>query len=68
MVTVGKRPGSGSVGEGHDGDSGGDGRRQRGFFSTASDGPDLLESACNLTVQGYLLSVAGIVHTKLGGR
>lgn len=42
---------------------------RRGFFSNGAEGePAFLSDITNLTVLGFLLSVAGIVHQMLGGR
>lgn len=41
---------------------------QRGFFSNSGDGPDALENVFNLTVLGFMLSIAGIVHQLVRGR
>lgn len=40
----------------------------RGFFSNSGDGSGALGDAFNLTILGFLLSVAGILHQMLGGR
>lgn len=42
--------------------------RQRGFFSNSSNEPEFLSNALNLTVLGFVLSVAGIIQQLLGGR
>lgn len=40
----------------------------RGFFSNSGDGPAFLDNIFNLTVLGFLLSVAGILQQMMGGR
>jgi outer membrane protein assembly factor BamB len=55
-----------------DGDTDGSGteERQRGLFSNSASGeePEFISNAFNLTMLGFLLSVAGIVHQMLQGR
>lgn len=41
---------------------------ERGFFSNSSGEPGFLSNALNLTVLGFLLSVAGILQQMMGGR
>lgn len=48
--------------------SGTDEGRTRGFFSNSSGGSAFLGNAFNVTILGFLLSVAGILHQMLGGR
>lgn len=51
------------------GTSGADGSvpRQRGFFSNSGDEPAFLTNVFNLTILGFLLSVAGIFYQMLEG-
>lgn len=42
--------------------------RQRGLFSNSGDEPEFVSNPFNLTMLGFLLSVAGIVHQMLQGR
>lgn len=50
------------------GDSrGADRKRRRGFFSNSGDGPDFLQNVFNLTVVGFVLSIAGIAHQMIRG-
>jgi outer membrane protein assembly factor BamB len=42
--------------------------RQRGLFSNGGDEPDIVSNPFNLTMVGFLLSVAGIAHQMLQGR
>lgn len=42
--------------------------RQRGFFENDGDGPEPLQNVLNLTILGFVLSVAGIVHQMVRGR
>lgn len=59
---------SGST-DGSDGGSSDDSERsQRGFFSNSEEGePEFLSNITNLTVLGFLLSIAGILHQMIGG-
>ncbi|NLV14753.1 Ig-like domain-containing protein [Haloarcula argentinensis] len=41
---------------------------QRGFFSNGANEPEALSDPMNLTVGGFLLSVAGIVFQMVGGK
>lgn len=59
---------TGGSGDGSDGGTGDSGEPQRGFFSNSEgDEPDFLSNMFNLTVLGFLLSIAGIVHQMIGG-
>lgn len=63
----------GSVGDGggsglSDSSVGGEANRERGFFTNSGDEPEILSNVFNLTVLGFLLSVAGIIHQMLQGR
>jgi hypothetical protein len=40
---------------------------QRGFFSNGANEPEALSNPMNLTIGGFLLSVAGIVFQMVGG-
>lgn len=51
-----------------DAGSGNDASRERGLFSNDGDEPEVISSAFNLTMLGFLLSVAGIVYQMLQGR
>lgn len=42
--------------------------RQRGFFSNSGNEPAFLSNPINLTMVGFLLSVAGIIHQMIGGK
>lgn len=42
--------------------------RQRGLFSNSGDEPEFVSNPFNLTMLGFVLSVAGIVHQMLQGR
>jgi outer membrane protein assembly factor BamB len=53
--------GSGSGGSGTD-------TRQRGLFSNGGDAPDGISNPFNMTVLGFVLSIAGIVYQMIGGR
>lgn len=46
----------------------GSGRRQRGFFTNDGGDSGALSNVFNLTVLGFLLSVAGIIHQMIRGR
>ena len=41
---------------------------QRGFFSNGANEPDALSNPMNLTIGGFVLSVAGIVFQMVGGK
>jgi len=49
-------------------DGSGSGEPQRGLFSNDGDEPEFVSNPFNLTVLGFLLSVAGIIHQMLQGR
>jgi outer membrane protein assembly factor BamB len=68
--TGGSDAGSDEFGDNTNGaDSGTDSEeRQRGFFSNDGNEPESLSNAFNLTMLGFLLSVAGIVHQMIQGR
>lgn len=48
--------------------SSGSAERERGLFSNDGSEPAFISNVFNLTMLGFLLSVAGIIHQLLGGR
>lgn len=56
------------AGSGDDAAGGDDDSRERGLFSNDGDEPEGISSAFNLTMLGFLLSVAGIIYQMLQGR
>lgn len=60
--------GAGNVGDAGADDGSGEGTRERGLFSNSGDEPEFISNPFNLTMLGFLLSVAGIVHQMLQGR
>jgi outer membrane protein assembly factor BamB len=58
----------GSGAGGNDFESTGTADRKRGLFSNGGDEPEFISDGLNLTVLGFLLSVAGILHQMTQGR